>query len=139
MISLAVSIALIHLFLTPLFPSPLDFFQQSDSNPLLDANSSVVSTLKAQFQSNLDGSVTYHGAPWKPEIGRWLAGCSSNSTPVDIVEVYALYSNYFKFIYLVLIVLHSATKPKFTSISIRVQGDCIYSVMSMLHPNLCRF
>ncbi|KAF3328054.1 glucuronosyltransferase [Carex littledalei] len=86
-ISLAVSIALIHLFLTPLFPSPLDFFQQSNSNPLLDANSSVVSTLKAQFQSNIDGSVTYRGAPWKPDIGRWLAGCSSNSTPVDIVEV----------------------------------------------------
>ncbi|KAJ4766857.1 exostosin family protein [Rhynchospora pubera] len=84
-ISLAVLVSLVHLFLTPLFPSPLDFFKQS--NPLLDADSLLESNLESQFPPNSDGSVAYRGAPWKAEIGRWLAGCGSNSTPVDIVEV----------------------------------------------------
>jgi putative beta-1,4-xylosyltransferase IRX10 len=84
-ISLALSVSLIHLFLTPLSPSSLDFFWLSNPSPV--ANSRVASNLKAQLQQNSDGSVTYRGAPWKSEIGGWLAGCSSNSTPVDIVEV----------------------------------------------------
>ncbi|KAJ4775422.1 exostosin family protein [Rhynchospora pubera] len=84
-ISLAVLVALTHLLFTPLFPSPFDYFQQS--NQSLDDDWVVDLDLSDQLPPNLNGSVTYHGAPWKPEIGRWLAGCGSSSFPVEIVEV----------------------------------------------------
>ncbi|KAJ1692556.1 hypothetical protein LUZ63_009254 [Rhynchospora breviuscula] len=84
-ISVSVLVALTHLQSTPSFPSPFDYFQQS--NQSLDDDLLVGLDLNDQFPPNLNGSVTYRGAPWKPEIGRWLAGCGSSSFPVEIVEV----------------------------------------------------
>lgn len=50
-----------------------------DSHPVVDLNE--------QYRSDLHNAVTYRGAPWKAEIGRWLSGCDSNIKAVEIVEV----------------------------------------------------
>lgn len=43
--------------------------------------------LDAQFPADALQAVSYRGAHWKAEIGRWLSGCDSVSQPVDINEV----------------------------------------------------
>lgn len=47
--------------------------------PMLDLN--------AEFPEDLHNAVVYRGAPWKAEIGRWLAGCDARNASVKIVEV----------------------------------------------------
>lgn len=43
--------------------------------------------LNVNFSSDLHNSVVYRGAPWKAEVGRWLAGCDSNTSAVKVIEV----------------------------------------------------
>ena len=42
---------------------------------------------KRQFPADLHGAFVYQGAPWKAEIGQWLAGCDSVIKDVNITEV----------------------------------------------------
>lgn len=42
--------------------------------------------LKVQFPADWHGAVTYNGAPWKAEVGRWLSGCNSKANAVNVVE-----------------------------------------------------
>ncbi|RWW01347.1 hypothetical protein BHE74_00030930 [Ensete ventricosum] len=87
----------IHVFLSPLFPSSLDFFgarQSSASCAPFNASSDHGRTERwddvewgARFPADSHGAVTYRGAPWKAEIGRWLSGCGSALATVQVVEV----------------------------------------------------
>ncbi|KAJ3674017.1 hypothetical protein LUZ60_006009 [Juncus effusus] len=87
-ISFTILVSAIHLFLTPLFPSPIDFFARSNPKAeSLDFDYVLDLDLKSRFPPDSHGAVTYRNAPWKAEIGRWLSGCDSNSTAIDIIEV----------------------------------------------------
>lgn len=57
------------------------------TNEDADQNLQTVVDLNVQFPADLHNSVSYHGAPWKAEIGRWLSGCNSNTKVVKMVEV----------------------------------------------------
>lgn len=105
--------SVVHLFLYPLV-SPLDYLSLSKTqNSCLPENGSTegsqkkiseigaekgktdssnknpqpVVDLSVQYPADLHYGVTYRGAPWMAEIGRWLSGCDSNTTAVKIVEV----------------------------------------------------
>lgn len=93
-----VLVSMVHLFWFPLVPS-FAYFSQAQ-NSCLPINGSVEAItdqakgnlkppidLDRQFPSDLHKAVVFRGAPWKAEIGRWLAGCHSISNEVDIVEV----------------------------------------------------
>ncbi|KAK8949023.1 putative glucuronoxylan glucuronosyltransferase F8H [Platanthera zijinensis] len=88
--SLLVVASAVHLFLTPLFPSSLDYFgargEQSLGQPPVDGSLDLNIDFDSRFPSDFHGAVTYRGAPWKPQIGRWLSGCDSVTKEVDIVE-----------------------------------------------------
>lgn len=95
--SLVVLVSVVHMFFTPLFPSGLDYFgSRRVQNQCLSANLSARADLDGNSQLSIDfdkqfpavshGAVTYHGAPWKAEIGRWLSGCDAVSTSIDVVE-----------------------------------------------------
>lgn len=43
--------------------------------------------LSVLYPSDLHNAVVYRGAPWKADIGRWLSGCHSNATVINVVEV----------------------------------------------------
>ncbi|XP_019702480.1 uncharacterized protein [Elaeis guineensis] len=96
--SLVLLVSLVHMFLTPLFPSSLDYFgaRQNSCLPVnvsvdgssehLADNSQLNPVFDPQLVADSHGAVTYRGAPWKPEIGRWLSSCDSISTAIDVVE-----------------------------------------------------
>lgn len=42
--------------------------------------------LSVLYPSDLHNAVVYRGAPWKADIGRWLSGCHSNATVINVVE-----------------------------------------------------
>ncbi|ONK64413.1 uncharacterized protein A4U43_C07F25640 [Asparagus officinalis] len=98
--SLVALVSIVHLFFTPLLPSSLDYFEvgraQSSCSPVnssaglksehLDGNSELGIDFDKQFPVDSHGAVTYHGAPWKAEIGKWFSGCGDVLNVVDVVE-----------------------------------------------------
>lgn len=94
--SVLVLVSVVHLFLFPFTPS-FDYFKLA-SNSCVSTNASVelinshgwdepVIDLKNRFPGDLHGSVPYKGAPWKAEIGQWLAGCHSITKEINVSEV----------------------------------------------------
>lgn len=106
-------VSVVHLFLYPLVP-PLDYLSISqaqsaclpingstnggekyvsgtESKERLTDNSNEdphpVVDLNVQYPADSHNAVTYSGAPWRAEIGRWLSGCDSNVKAVQVVEV----------------------------------------------------
>lgn len=110
--SVVALVSLVHLFLFPLTPS-FNYFKlaQDSCVPTNASAAELVSNhnkeepaidLKRQFPADLHGAVVYKGAPWKAEIGRWLAGCDSVAKEVNISEVTSdTLSLYFFFLLLV--------------------------------------
>lgn len=43
--------------------------------------------LTLQYPSDVHNAVVYRDAPWKADVGRWLSGCHSNATVINVVEV----------------------------------------------------
>ncbi|XP_072991037.1 uncharacterized protein [Typha latifolia] len=96
--SLVALISVVHILFTPLFPTSLDYFATRQSSCLpanssisgksenLDDNSQLDPRLNVLFPTDSHGAVTYRGAPWKAEIGKWLSGCDSVVSEVDVVE-----------------------------------------------------
>jgi hypothetical protein len=89
--ALLVLVTAVHVFMVPILPSSLDYFgaRSSASHP---RNASlgvgvVDSRLREHFPSDSHGAVVFRGAPWKAEVGRWLAGCHANSSSFNITEV----------------------------------------------------
>ncbi|ONK71887.1 uncharacterized protein A4U43_C04F13400 [Asparagus officinalis] len=94
-------VSIVHLFFTTLLPSSLDYFEvgraQSSCSPVnssaglksehLDGNSELGIDFDKQFPVDSHGAVTYHGAPWKAEIGKWFSGCGDVLNVVDVVEL----------------------------------------------------
>jgi hypothetical protein len=94
--SALVLVSVVHLFLFPLTPSFNYFKLAPDCCISTNASAELISKhgwdepaidLKHQFPADLHGSVAYKGAPWKAEMGRWLAGCDSITKEVNISEV----------------------------------------------------
>ncbi|KAL0339629.1 UNVERIFIED_CONTAM: putative glucuronoxylan glucuronosyltransferase F8H [Sesamum radiatum] len=110
--SILALVSVVHLFLYPVVPS-LDYLRLGQAqSSCLPVNGSVevgemyepgiglnggiknyskqnprpMVDLKVLFPADLHNAVTYRGAPWKAEIGRWLSGCDSNTMAVEIVE-----------------------------------------------------
>lgn len=106
-------VSVVHLFLYPLV-SPLDYLSISQAqSACLPINGSTgggekyvngmeskegiidnssedpppVVDLNVQYPADSHNAVTYRGAPWKAEIGRWLSGCDSYTKAVEVVEV----------------------------------------------------
>lgn len=91
-------VSIVHLFLFPLAPSSFSYFglrqlQKSVNNGTSKEVSdhfrgSQNPEVNIDHQHTADGhkAVVYHGAPWKPEIGRWLSGCDVINRTVNIVE-----------------------------------------------------
>ena len=96
--SIVVMVSLVHMFLFPLAPS-FNYFKLAQdscvpanvstelSNKRVGGNSERAIDLKHQFPADSHGAVVYRGAPWKAEIGRWLAGCDFITKEVNITEV----------------------------------------------------
>ncbi|KAJ7972241.1 exostosin family protein [Quillaja saponaria] len=91
-------VSIVHLFLFPLAPSFNYFSQAQNSCAPINvsaeaATNNVRGNLKPtidldhQFLADLHNAVVYRGAPWKAEIGRWLAGCDLVTKEVGIVEI----------------------------------------------------
>lgn len=114
--SILALVSIVHLFLYPVVPS-LDYFSlRQIQNSCLPVNGSVEGSekyiprtgpneeikdyskentqpmvdLNVNYPADLHDAVTYRGAPWKAEVGRWLSGCDSKTTAVKIVEVLKL-------------------------------------------------
>lgn len=91
--ALAVLATAVHVFMVPILPSSLDYFgAHSSTNRPRNAPPGVGvvdSRLRGQFPSDSHGSVVFRGAPWKAEVGRWLAGCHTNYSSVNVTEVCA--------------------------------------------------
>ncbi|XP_004307567.1 PREDICTED: uncharacterized protein LOC101304329 [Fragaria vesca subsp. vesca] len=92
LISLALA-SIVHLFFFPLVPS-FNYFSQAQNScvPINGSAEAITDHIKGidleyQFPSDLHKAVVYRGAPWKAEIGRWLAGCLSITNEVNIVEL----------------------------------------------------
>ncbi|PIN16686.1 Acetylglucosaminyltransferase EXT1/exostosin 1 [Handroanthus impetiginosus] len=110
--SILALVSVVHLFLYPMVPS-LDYLSlrqaqnsclpvngsnegsekyapSMGSNKGIEGNSKEntqpMVDLNVQYPADLHNAVTYHGAPWKAEIGQWLSGCHSNATEVEIIE-----------------------------------------------------
>ncbi|GAV57281.1 Exostosin domain-containing protein [Cephalotus follicularis] len=98
--SILVLVSMIHLFVFPLVPSFDYFGTQQVRNSCISINGSteggtdkVLESVQPKF--DLDrifpvdshGAVVYNDAPWKAEIGRWLAGCNPITKEVNITEV----------------------------------------------------
>nr|GLL24593.1 uncharacterized protein LOC109150988 [Ipomoea trifida] len=112
--SFVILVSVVHLFLYPVVPS-LDYFSTNSCLPI-NGSSAVddrasqdnktiedrmyvtlvngtskgspppMLDLNAEFPEDLHNAVVYRGAPWKAEIGRWLAGCDARNASVKIVE-----------------------------------------------------
>ena len=90
-------VSVIHLFLFPL--APLNYFKLQQNSCLpTNVSAELTSTdvgenlepaidLEHRFSSDLYGAVVYRGAPWKSEIGQWLAGCDSVTKNISVTEV----------------------------------------------------
>ncbi|XP_020526336.1 uncharacterized protein LOC18439978 isoform X2 [Amborella trichopoda] len=113
-VSLVVLVSVIHMFLFPLVPSSFEFFNgQQGRNycpsindthvPIggthVSSNASYVSVNSTHDVSvgnssfpdfnvmpDSHGAVSYKGAPWKSEIGRWFSGCDSIAMAVYVNE-----------------------------------------------------
>lgn len=89
--TLVMLVTAVHVFMVPILPSSLDYFgaRRTIGRPrnVLPAVGVVDSRLRGQFPSDSYGAVTFRGAPWKAEIGRWLAGCHTGSSTVNVTEV----------------------------------------------------
>lgn len=86
-------VSVVHIFLFPLAPSFEYFSARKIQNPCVPVNGSiqgginhVEDSLVHRFPSDSHGSVVYHDAPWKAEIGQWLSGCDSVTADVNIIE-----------------------------------------------------
>ncbi|XP_028761555.1 uncharacterized protein LOC114720110 [Neltuma alba] len=97
--SILALVSVIHLFF-PLAPSFNYFKQQQNSclptNSAAELSSTDVNEnfepavdLKHQFPSDLHGAVVYRGAPWKAEIGQWLASCDFVTKKINVTEIIA--------------------------------------------------
>lgn len=89
-------VSVVHLVSFPLTPTLNNFKIAQDS--CISANVSAefpskrdqeqpAVDFKLQFPADLHGAVVYQGAPWKAEIGHWLAGCDSVIKEVNMTEV----------------------------------------------------
>jgi putative beta-1,4-xylosyltransferase IRX10 len=91
--ALVVIVSAVHVFMVPILPSSLNYFSARGSvsppRNVLPGVGVVNSRLRGQFPSDSHGAVVFRGAPWKAEIGRWLAGCHANSSSVNATEVCA--------------------------------------------------
>ncbi|CAJ1967532.1 unnamed protein product [Sphenostylis stenocarpa] len=94
--SVVALVSVVHLFLFPLTPTFNYFKIAQDScipaNPSAEFPSNCdkeqpAVDFKLQFPADLHGAAVYQGAPWKAEIGQWLAGCDSIIKEVNITEV----------------------------------------------------
>ncbi|KAL6596347.1 hypothetical protein ACP70R_047711 [Stipagrostis hirtigluma subsp. patula] len=90
--ALVVLVTAVHVFMVPILPSSLSYFGARGSigrpRNALPGVGVVDSRLRGQFPSDLYGAVAFRGAPWKAEIGRWLAGCHANSSAVNVTEAF---------------------------------------------------
>ncbi|XP_061989959.1 uncharacterized protein LOC133708509 [Rosa rugosa] len=88
----------VHLLFFPLVPSFEYFSQTHNSCVPINASTEAITDhfrgnleppidLENHFPADLHKVVVFCGAPWKAEIGRWLAGCGSISNKVNIVEL----------------------------------------------------
>ncbi|KAJ7976815.1 exostosin family protein [Quillaja saponaria] len=96
--SILALVSVVHLFLFPLTPS-FNYFSQAQNSCVPNNVSAEASTnrvrgslqpgidLDHQFSDDLHKTVVYRGAPWKADIGGWLAGCNSVTEEVNIIEI----------------------------------------------------
>ncbi|KAG2403424.1 glucuronoxylan glucuronosyltransferase [Vigna angularis] len=89
-------VSVVHLVSFPLIPTLNNFKIAQDSCIPANVSAEFPSNrdqeqpavdFKLQFPADLHGAVVYQGAPWKAEIGHWLAGCDSVIKEVNITEV----------------------------------------------------
>lgn len=115
--SIVTLVSVVHLFLYPVVPSLDYFRQfqnsciaintsnssQGENKSTQGSHKNIISTegsetnfattpmpmidLNAKFPVDLHNAVVYRTAPWKHEVGRWLARCDLNTFPVKVVEV----------------------------------------------------
>ncbi|PNT78050.1 hypothetical protein BRADI_1g73000v3 [Brachypodium distachyon] len=89
--ALVMLVATVHVFMVPILPSSLDFFgtrgRTTRPRNVFPGVGVVDSRFRAQFPADSYGAVMFRGAPWKPGVGRWLAGCHAGSSAVNITEV----------------------------------------------------
>ncbi|KAK2995767.1 hypothetical protein RJ640_010743, partial [Escallonia rubra] len=97
--SIVAFVSVVHLFLFPVVPS-FDYFGTRGVQPsCVPINGSIeggrdnvlrnpqpLLDLDTQFPADSHEAVVYHGAPWKADIGRWLSGCDSIVTAVNVSE-----------------------------------------------------
>ncbi|KAI4300757.1 hypothetical protein L6164_034095 [Bauhinia variegata] len=93
--SVVALVSVVHLFLFPL--APLNYFKLAENSCApTNASTALASSkenlqraidLEHQFPTDSHNAVSYRGAPWKAEIGRWLAGCDSITNEVNITEI----------------------------------------------------
>ncbi|KAF7055411.1 hypothetical protein CFC21_062940 [Triticum aestivum] len=89
--ALVMLVTAVHVFMVPILPSSLDFSgarRTVDHRPrnVLPGAGVVDSRLRGRFPADSYEAVTFRAAPWKAEIGRWLAGCHAESSAVNITE-----------------------------------------------------
>ncbi|XP_014514271.1 uncharacterized protein LOC106772395 [Vigna radiata var. radiata] len=89
-------VSVVHLVSFPLTPTLNNFKIAQDSCIPANVSAEFPSNrdqeqpavdFKLQFPADLHGAVVYQGAPWKAEIGHWLAGCDSVIKEVNITEI----------------------------------------------------
>uniref|UniRef100_M1BR40 Exostosin family protein n=1 Tax=Solanum tuberosum TaxID=4113 RepID=M1BR40_SOLTU len=92
--SIVTLVSVVHLFLYPVVPS-LDYFRQY-KNSCIPINSTkstqpthnnIIISNQTKFPLDLHNGVVYRGAPWKNQVGQWLAGCDSITSPLKVIEV----------------------------------------------------
>ncbi|TKY62593.1 glucuronoxylan glucuronosyltransferase F8H [Spatholobus suberectus] len=82
-------VSVVHLFLTPSF----NCFNLAEKSfvPIKTLSNRVTEEptidLNHQFPPDLHGVVVHRGAPWKAEIGQWLAACDVVTKEVNITEI----------------------------------------------------
>ncbi|XP_042417435.1 uncharacterized protein LOC122006135 isoform X1 [Zingiber officinale] len=79
---LLILVSFAHMFLPPLLPS-FDYF--GGRNERLSGGGAS-EDLGTRSPATSHVPVTYRGAPWKAEIGRWLSRCDPLSVAVEVVE-----------------------------------------------------
>ncbi|KAM7265504.1 hypothetical protein ACFE04_003187 [Oxalis oulophora] len=94
--SFVVTVSMVNFFMFPLVPSTDYFNVRQISNSCIPDNQQGSKLLAENVQPKVDldsfvadshGGVVYRNAPWKPEIGRWLAGCDPVTKEANIFEV----------------------------------------------------
>lgn len=83
-------VSVVHLFFYPFVPS-FDYFRQYQNscipiNSTKSTHNNIISN-QTKFAVDLHNGVVYRGAPWKNEVGQWLAGCDSVTSAVKVIEV----------------------------------------------------